>query len=274
MDLNPKQQEAVEWGNGPLLIAAGAGSGKTKTLTARIIKLMQGGVPPENILAVTFTNKAAEEMRRRIEQYLNIEIFKYEKQPFIGTFHSLGARILKREARLLGRTSNFSIFDADDSFSALKKTIKELELNQEKYKLASISGKISKVKNLLLEPEEFLDHKELEVYSAYEKALEKNNAFDFDDLIEKVVRLFRKHSAALEKYRRLFHYILVDEYQDVNPAQYELIKQLASPRANLSVVGDDAQAIYGWRHADFKNFLNFENDWPRAKIVLLEQKHS
>ncbi len=287
MDLNPRQQEAVDYGEGPLLIVAGAGSGKTKTLTSRLIKLLSAGVPPASIAAVTFTNKAAQEMQNRIsssannESYTNKRIRKFEtnslfvdgKLPFIGTFHSFGARILKKEARSFKRSSAFSIFDDDDALSLLKETIKKLEFSFEKCPPPVVASDIAKVKNLLLGPEEILDERGLEVFRAYESALARNNAFDFDDLIEKVVWLWRKHPETLEKYRNKFRYLLVDEYQDVNPSQYELVRLLAGKHKNLSVVGDDSQAIYGWRFADFRNFLNFEKDWAGAKVVFLEQNY-
>jgi len=274
MKLNPIQQKAVNYSGGPLLIVAGAGSGKTKTLTARLINFINKGVSAKSIIAITFTNKAASEMRRRVLSMANSnKVYHYEHSLFIGTFHSFGARILKTHARELNRTSGFSIFDADDSMSLMKKIAKERNINKERYKLPILSAQISKIKAMLYSPEELLDECELEFYNDYEKGLINNNAFDFDDLIEKVVVLFKNKPEILKKYQNQFRYILVDEYQDVNTAQYELIKSLAEKHKNISVVGDDAQAIYGWRYADFRNFLNFENDWEKAEIIKLEQNY-
>lgn len=261
--LNASQREAVEHKNGPLLIAAGAGSGKTKTLTSRLAWLIENGASPENIIAITFTNKAANEMRERVAM---------PPSTFIGTFHSLCARILKNEAKLVNRTPNYTIFDADDSLSLLKKTMKAMDLSKEKYSPLALNRKISQIKSELLQPEEF-DKITAAVFQRYEEALVKNNAFDFDDLIEKTVRVFQNHPEVLKKYRDKFRYVLVDEYQDINTAQYQLIRLLAEKHQNLSVVGDDAQAIYSFRGADFRNFLNFSKDWPNAKIVKLEQNY-
>ena len=202
MELNSRQQEAVNWESGPVLIAAGAGSGKTKTLTARLAKLIEKGVPPESILAVTFTNKAAEEMKKRVANNQELET-RNQKEPFIGTFHSLGAKILKKEAHLLKRTSNFSIFDDGDSLSLVKEAIKSLDFSSERYKPAVFASQISKIKNLLLDPEEFLDANGFKIFQRYEELMAKNNAFDFEDLIEKVVRLFER-GEILEKYQNKF----------------------------------------------------------------------
>lgn len=264
-NLNPEQRSAVEYSGGPLLIAAGAGSGKTKTLTSRLAHLIRSGAKPENIVAITFTNKAAQEMRDRVS-------FS-GPGPFIGTFHSLGARILKNEAGLAKRTPNYTIFDDDDSMSLLKKVMKAMELDKEKHNPKDYHYKISDIKNELLDPEDDFDPTTVRVFENYEKALTANNAFDFDDLIEKIVRVFQKNPKTLKKYQNQFQYILVDEYQDINTAQYWMIKLLAQEHQNLSVVGDDAQAIYSFRGADFRNFLNFTEDWPKAKIVKLEQNY-
>lgn len=293
-NLNPRQQEAVEYKNGPILIAAGAGSGKTKTLTSRLAYLINNGANPENIIAITFTNKAAKEMADRVTLLVS-ELVTWKNRntdhvtnqlsnsvPFLGTFHSLGARILKNEAGLVSRTPAYTIFDNDDSLSLLKKTMKAMDLSKEKYNPLSLHSKISQIKNELLEPEEFDHHTKngegasktlSHVFYEYEKALVKNNAFDFDDLLQKIVWIFQRHPAILEKYQNKFQYILVDEYQDINTAQYQFIKLLAQKHRNLSVVGDDQQAIYSFRGADFRNFLNFQNDWPDAKIVKLEQNY-
>jgi len=259
------------------LIVAGAGSGKTHTLTSRLKRLIERGVKPENIIAITFTNKASSEMRDRVfnipHPASNPSHLTSHIQPFIGTFHSFGARILKQEAKLAGRTINFTIFDDDDSMSLLKKVMKAANISKERWSPPALHHKFSTVKSELISPEEIMDKTALKIFHDYEAALAGNNAFDFDDLIEKVVRLFEKHSEMLKKYQERFRYILVDEYQDVNTAQYRMVKLLAEKHKNLSVVGDDAQAIYGWRHADFRNFLNFDQDWPQAKIVKLEQNY-
>lgn len=283
-NLNPRQLEAVEYKGGPLLIAAGAGSGKTKTLTNRLAWLIKNGAPPENIIAITFTNKAANEMRERVTWLLSdlvtwknwkpdeVTNQQSNQSPFVGTFHSLGARILKQEAKLVNRTSSYTIFDADDSLSLLKKTMKLMDLSKEKYNPVAFHRKISQIKNELLQPDEF-DKITALIFQKYEEALIKNNAFDFDDLIEKVVKIFQNHPEIIKKYQDKFRYILVDEYQDINTAQYQMIRMLAEKHQNLTVVGDDQQAIYSFRGADFRNFLNFQEDWPNAKIVKLEQNY-
>ncbi len=262
-NLNDKQYEAVYHSDGPILIAAGAGSGKTKTLTARLARLIQQGITPEHIVAITFTNKAAKEMADRVSA---------NPAPFIGTFHSFCARILKKEARHAHRTQHYTIFDADDSMSLLKKVMKALDISKDRYSPVALHSKISQIKNEFLDPAEF-DKTTALVFQRYEDELRKNNAFDFDDLIEKTVRIFQKNPDILKQYQDQFTHILVDEYQDINAAQYQLIRLLAGKQQNLSVVGDDQQAIYSFRGADFRNFLNFQRDWPNAKIVKLEQNY-
>ncbi|MEK7115141.1 MAG: UvrD-helicase domain-containing protein [Patescibacteria group bacterium] len=267
--LNSKQQEAIEHKNGPLLIAAGAGSGKTRTLTQRLMYLINSGVAPENIIAITFTNKAANEMRSRVAngkwQMANSNL------PFIGTFHSLGARILKAETKYLNRNSNYAIYDDDDSMSLVKKITKEMNLSKDQFNPTVIQAVIGKTKN------ELRNEPSGKVYSfvfkKYEEALAENNAFDFDDLIQKVVVLFHDYPEVLKKYQALWQHILVDEFQDVNTSQYEMIKLLAQKHQNLAVVGDDFQSIFAFRGADFRNFLNFEKDWPKAKVILLEENY-
>lgn len=296
-NLNSKQLQAVESPSGPLLIVAGAGSGKTRTLTARLEHLLASGIPPEQIIAITFTNKAADEMRTRVAH--NISTFSAKggrsslglsfegsasggkqlgREPFIGTFHSLGARILRKEAVRFGRTPKYTIYDGDDSLSCIRRSLKTLAYSpKEKIGPTLYRYYISKIKNELVAPEEIVDGNKAEllsaVYKAYESELSSCNAFDFDDLIEKPVRLFREHPAALKQYRERFGYILVDEFQDVNTSQYEFIKLLAKEHKNINAVGDDGQAIYGFRSANYKHFLNFERDWPEAKIVLLEENY-
>lgn len=283
-NLNPRQQEAVESSPGPLLIIAGAGSGKTKTLTARLAYLLASGTAPEHVVAITFTNKAADEMRERVAN--NIRMSKYVNtedgpRPFIGTFHSLGAKILRKEAGHCGRNPNYTIYDADDSLSVIKRVLKGINISKYrniKWGPALFRYYISKIKNELDGPKKILeDSNQIEVvravYESYENELRKNNAFDFDDLIEKPVKLWQENPAILRKYRERFKYILVDEFQDVNTSQYEFIKLLAKEHQNINVVGDDGQAIYGFRFANFRHFLNFEKDWPDAKIVLLEENY-
>ena len=265
-NLNEKQVEAVDYQNGPLLIVAGAGSGKTKTLTSRLAAILKLGVSPENIIAITFTNKAAEEMQNRIMD---------KKPPFIGTFHSLGARILKKEANFVDRSRNFSIFDSDDSLRLIKNIIKNFNLTGEERRDINhfkLRKEFSRIKGGLAEIE---DEDEIigRFFGEYENALEKNNAFDFDDLIEKPVKIFRQHPAILEKYQNQFQHILVDEFQDTNVSQYAFIKLLSQKHKNLSVVGDDQQSIYRFRGSDFRIFLDFEKDWPKTKVVLLEQNY-
>jgi DNA helicase-2/ATP-dependent DNA helicase PcrA len=277
-DLNEKQKEAVEYGRGPLLIVAGAGSGKTKTLTSRLAYLIAAKkVNPEKILAITFTNKAADEMKERVKKAIEKENIKITKEPFVGTFHSFGARILRKESRLFGRSISFSIFDDVDSLSLIKKILKNLNISTSNHAPASLMREFSRIKSELLDEKSFLGNKKLEsvwyLFKEYERVLEKNNAFDFDDLIEKPVRLFKKNREILKKYQSQHDYVLVDEYQDINTAQYLLVKLLVYSHNNINVVGDDQQAIYGFRFSDFRNFLNFEKDWPKAKLIFLEQNY-
>lgn len=274
-ELNDKQRAAVEHGEGPLLIVAGAGSGKTKTLTSRLAALLHNGVKPENIVAITFTNKAAGEMKERTEKLLakDKEAFK---NMFLGTFHSFGARILKKEARIFGRTANYTIFDADDSKALIKKVAAGAGLSERDAKRLTplvLRREFSKIKDEMIDPENAADETVYKLFTLYEQALQSNNAFDFDDLIQKPVMLFLGNPEILDEYQERFRYILVDEYQDTNTAQYMLIKLLASKYRNLSVVGDDQQSIFKFRGSDFRNFLNFEQDWPDAKVVLLEENY-
>ena len=274
-ELNDMQRAAVEHGEGPLLIVAGAGSGKTKTLTSRLAALLHKGVKPENIVAITFTNKAAGEMRERTEKLLGANKEAY-KEMFLGTFHSFGARILKREARLFGRNANYTIFDADDSKALIKKVIVGAGLSERDAKRLTplvLRKEFSKIKDEMIDPEAAEDETVYDLFKLYEQALQANNAFDFDDLISKPSMLFLANPEILERYQERFRYILVDEYQDTNTAQYMLIKLLAGKYRNLSVVGDDQQSIFKFRGSDFRNFLNFEKDWPDAKVVLLEENY-
>ncbi len=269
--LNSAQAAAAQAPIAPLLIVAGAGTGKTRTLTSRIIHLIGTGIPADRICAITFTNKAAKEMADRVAA----------PGPFIGTFHALGARILRRECRAFGRTPNFTIFDDHDSFDLLKKVMKGAGVDPKKNKKlapAFFMRRISEMKNI---NEKEVLHRESEetealiasVYEQYEAALARNNAFDFDDLIEKPVALFKRDPNVLKKHRTLFDALLVDEYQDINPKQYELIKLLAEGHRNVSVVGDDEQTVYSWRFADIKTFLDFDRTWPGAQIYFLEENY-
>ncbi|MDD5431001.1 MAG: UvrD-helicase domain-containing protein [Candidatus Pacebacteria bacterium] len=273
LKLNLKQQEAAEHKDGPLLITAGAGSGKTKTLVSRLLKLLESDVIPEKIVAITFTNKAANEIKKRVAAIKKNQNY----QPFIGTIHSFGAQIIKQEAPYFGRTKNFTIFDDEDSLSLIKRILKDRDLPKERFNPLAIMAKISDIKSELKdvgeENENAYDSKLAAIFNVYESELKKNNAFDFDDLIEKPVRIFQKEKDVLEKYQKKFDYIMVDEYQDINIAQYFLIKLLAQKHGNIFVIGDDAQSIYSFRGSDFRIFLNFDHDWPEAKIIKLEENY-
>lgn len=276
-DLNPPQREAATHKDGPLLILAGAGSGKTRVLTHRIAYLIAfAKVLPENILAVTFTNKAAEEMKKRVKKLLG----KISGPVWISTFHSLCSKILRREAKLLGYKTNFSIYDEDDQLSLIKKCMEELEIPTKNFSPPAILSNISGAKNQLINWEDYAFHAKdffgknvFRVYKLYQQKLEEFSAFDFDDLIMKMVEIFDKFPEVLEKYQRRFRYVLVDEYQDTNHAQYVLVKHLSSSHRNLCVVGDDDQSIYGWRGADLNNILDFEKDYPDCKVIRLEQNY-
>ncbi|HOK21031.1 MAG TPA: UvrD-helicase domain-containing protein [Candidatus Paceibacterota bacterium] len=276
--LNEKQKEAVLYTEGPVLIVAGAGSGKTRTLTHRVAYLLATGIKPDSILAITFTNKAAEEMRERIKQILGENNFS--QKLFIGTFHKLGVNILKDLLSLVQRRKNFVIFDEEDSLKLIRDCLAELNLPKEQFIPVNVRNEISRAKNELILSkdyeqlaENFFQKNVAKAYSLYEEKLIKNNAFDFDDLITLPVQIFSAHPDILEKYQNKWRYILVDEYQDTNTSQYQLIKLLASKYRNICVVGDEDQSIYSWRQADFRNFLNFEKDWPDAKIIILETSY-
>ncbi|MBR2139095.1 MAG: UvrD-helicase domain-containing protein [Bacilli bacterium] len=276
MTLNDKQIEAINHKEGPCLVLAGAGSGKTRVLTERIVKLIDDGVSPYNILAITFTNKAAKEMRERVEVKLDGGVDSI----FIGTFHSFGLRILRENYADIGYTSNITILDTDDSKALIKRILKENEYDPKDYDIKTIISKISSAKNDGISPEEYkkLYLREEDqviglVYEKYLKLLKENNSVDFDDLLLKPVELFKKRKDILEKYQYRFQYILVDEYQDTNSVQYELCKLLASSHKNIFVVGDSNQSIYSWRNADYRNILNFEKDYKNAKVVLLEENY-
>ena len=276
MTLNDKQIEAINHKDGPCLVLAGAGSGKTKVLTERIVKLIDDGVSPYNILAITFTNKAAKEMRDRVEN----KIGSSADSIFIGTFHSFGLRILRENFREIGYTSNITILDTDDSKALIKRILKDEELDPKDYDIRHIISRISSSKNDGVSPAEYNrlylrdDDKVIAmVYEKYLKLLKENNSVDFDDLLLKPVELFKKNSDILLKYQNRFKYILVDEYQDTNSIQYELCKLLAKKYHNIFVVGDANQSIYSWRNADYRNILNFEKDYKDTKVVLLEENY-
>ena len=276
MTLNDKQIEAINHKDGPCLVLAGAGSGKTKVLTERIVKLIDDGVSPYNILAITFTNKAAKEMRDRVENKIGTSADSI----FIGTFHSFGLRILRENYREIGYTSNITILDGDDTKALIKRIIKDEGLDPKDYDVKHIISRISSSKNDGVSPAEYNrlflreDDKVIAiVYEKYLKLLKENNSVDFDDLLLKPVELFKKNSEILEKYQTRFKYILVDEYQDTNSIQYELCKLLSLKYNNIFVVGDANQSIYSWRNADYKNILNFEKDYKDAKVVLLEENY-
>ncbi|MFA6354616.1 MAG: UvrD-helicase domain-containing protein [Candidatus Paceibacterota bacterium] len=281
--LNKDQRRAVEAPPGPILIIAGAGTGKTKTLTNRVISLIKNGVPPEKICVLTFTNKAAKEILERVSDNADI---RSGRVPFLGTFHSFGARILHEEANLLGRKNNFVIFDSQDSFQLIKKIAKKFLFRlkrkseqAEVIKPAVFQEEITAVKNGMIDLDKLrgspklVDNLSAEIFDKYEEGLKENNAFDFDDLIQKVVEVFKKYPTTLQKYQCRIEHFLVDEYQDINNVQYEMVKLLASEKRNLSVVGDHNQTIYSWRGSNLEIFLNFENDWENAMMVFLGENY-
>jgi DNA helicase II / ATP-dependent DNA helicase PcrA len=275
-DLNKEQREAVKWINGPVLILAGPGSGKTRVLTYKIAYLLSLGVKPYEILALTFTNKAANEMKERAFNLVGDPA----KNVTIGTFHSVFAKILRVEAEKLGYTKNFTIYDQDDSLSLIKNLIKELNFSEDSINAGIVQSKISNAKNALITPDGYLSMAENQfelkvayIYKAYQTALFQRNAMDFDDLLVKAVELFVNFQDVLEKYQSRFKYILVDEYQDTNRVQHILLKMLAQKHRNLCVIGDDAQSIYSWRGAEIRNILDFKSDFPDCKIFKLEQNY-
>ena len=275
--LNPAQREAVLHIDGPLLVLAGAGSGKTRVLTTRIARLIdQHGVDPSRILAVTFTNKAAGEMKERIARLLG----RAPAGMWVGTFHAIGARMLRAAPHLVGRTAAFTIYDQDDTQSVIKRIMERNRLNVKQFTPRGVHGAISDAKNALVTPDEYANlamdpfsRAVAVVYRDLGEALRLANAVDFDDLLVLPVRLLAENPQELEKYRRKFKYLLVDEYQDTNRAQYQFIKLLAGGHGNLCVVGDDDQSIYGWRGADIRNILDFNKDFPEAHTVRLEENY-
>lgn len=276
--LNKEQYEAVVTTEGPVLILAGAGSGKTRVLTYRIAHLvMDLGVYPSQILAITFTNKAAQEMKERVKHLVGDEV----DNMWVSTFHSSCVRILRREIDKLGYNKNFVIYDTYDQKTLVKQCMKELNINEKDIDEKEIIGKIGSAKDDLIGPEQFKRenqhnfrmNKIAEVYVLYQKRLKANNALDFDDIIFKTVQLFKDNKDVLDFYQRKFKYVMVDEYQDTNKAQYELVRLLAAAHRNICTVGDDDQCIYQWRGADIRNILDFEKDYPEAKVVKLEENY-
>src|ERR671932_848855 len=281
--LNPQQREAVIETEGPLLILAGAGSGKTRVITYRIAYLIsERGVAPHNILAVTFTNKAAQEMRERVTRLIGGQ--KLRSAPLVSTFHSLCVRMLRRDIEKLeeGYTRSFTIYDQDDSVRVVKACIKDLGYDDQRLAARQTQGAISHAKNSGLDADSYAarveSHDErraavARVFRLYEERLVNNNALDFDDLLIKAVRLLRKREDVRAYYNERFRYILVDEYQDTNSLQFALIHFLTEKQQNICVVGDESQSIYRWRGADISNILNFEEHYPNAKVVRLEQNY-
>ncbi|WP_172613529.1 DNA helicase PcrA [Moorella sp. E306M] len=274
--LNKPQQEAVKHRGAPLLVLAGAGSGKTRVLTYRVASLIQEGVAPENILAVTFTNKAAQEMKERLEGLVGNAARRLQ----VSTFHSACVRILRRDAHLLGYRSNFTIYDTDDQQALIREVLKELNLDEKKFPPRSVAHVISNAKNSLQTPEQYLgwsatvkEQQQGTIYRRYQERLKAANAMDFDDLIMQTVALWQNNPLILRYYQQRWQHILVDEYQDTNHAQYVLVRLLAGKGENLCVVGDPDQGIYGWRGADIGNILAFEEDFPNARVILLEENY-
>lgn len=272
--LNEMQLTAVKHGEGPCLVMAGAGSGKTKVLTSRIAYLIESGVPDYNILAITFTNKAAKEMKERLVGVIG------QTRAFIGTFHSFGLKVIRENSQEVGLTKNFTILDADDQASIIKKILKEKNIDSKKFSPNYIRSRISFLKNEMVTFEEIkktmntpVDKIVVEVFKSYEETLNRSNAVDFDDLLLKPVRLFQENPEALNHYQDHYPYILVDEYQDTNPVQYKLTRLLGSRDENIFVVGDMNQSIYSFRQADYRNILNFEKDFKNAVVIKLEQNY-
>jgi len=290
--LNPAQREAVITTEGPLLIVAGAGAGKTKTLTRRILHLIKQGVAPYQILAITFTNKAAGEMRQRVMKLISSDPdlnrpISFNEMPFVSTFHALGIHILRQHGSHFGLPRNFSIFDRSDSKSAIKAALSEAGYDPKQYEPGRVLGAISKLKGNMVTLEkfrtqvdsgselgkDFMKKVTLAVWERYEAALKKEKALDFDDLLLKTAVLLKQKPEVLDAYQETWKYIHIDEYQDTNEVQYEISKQLAAKYRNICVVGDADQTIYTWRGADIKNILDFEKDYPEAKVVLLEENY-
>lgn len=275
--LNDKQKEAVLADDGPVLILAGAGSGKTSVLTTKIAYLIEEkGANPKNILAITFTNKAAREMKERIIKMVGSKAYDMQ----ISTFHSFGLRIIRENYERLGYEKNFTIIDSDDSLTLIKKIMKELNIDTTRCNPKFIKNNISSCKNEMMTPSRYkslavdeVSEITYKVYEKYQEALKRNNSLDFDDLLTMPVMLFNKYKDVLDSYQELFKYVFIDEYQDTNEAQYILSKMISAKYKNICVVGDEAQSIYSWRGANYKNILNFEKDYKDAKVILLEQNY-
>ena len=275
--LNEEQRKAVETLNGPLQILAGAGSGKTRVITYRIANLIDNGIFPGEILALTFTNKAAKEMKTRLEEILSGNV----NNMWIGTFHSMCLRILRRDIEKIGYSSNFVIYDSYDQATLIKECMKEANVISDTMKPSYFSSVISNAKDELITPDKYEEKYAVDlktrfaskIYGLYQKKLKKNNAVDFDDIIVLTIKLLKENKEVLDYYQNKFRHILVDEYQDSNHAQYILINLLAQKHRNLCVVGDDDQSIYGWRGADIRNILEFEKDYSDAQIIKLERNY-
>ena len=296
-NLNPEQRAAVEATEGPLLILAGAGSGKTRVITSRIAWLIrEKGIAPDSILAVTFTNKAASEMAERVDRLLDHSslanpgppttgLGRWGGKPLICTFHSLCVRLLRRDIEALkvgkdGLTRSFAIYDENDQQAIVKQVMRRMGLDIKQLTPRTVLGRISWAKNHMVDPQEYYlaskdpnSERVAHIYEGYRTELRKNNALDFDDLLLEAVRLLKVSSDARERYQRRYRYLLVDEYQDTNRPQYELMKLLAGEAKNVCAVGDEDQSIYSWRGADIRNILEFEKDFPNARIVRLEQNY-
>lgn len=280
-ELNDEQKKAVLWTEGPIVILAGAGSGKTRVITYKVIYLIKQGISPSNILCVTFTNKAANEMKERVQKFLsNSHLPPPTSNPLIATFHSLCAKILRIEGKFISVPQNFVIYDEQDSLDAIKEAMKKLNLSIKDYKPYSVLATISQAKNEMINEKDYpnfarghFQETVSEIYPLYQKILTENDALDFDDLLLKTIELFKKNPGVLEKYQNRFRYILVDEYQDTNHAQYQLAKMLSWKGQNICVVGDFSQSIYSWRGADFTNLAKFQQDFKNAKIFSLSQNY-
>mgnify|MGYP006349019089 FL=1 len=278
--LNPKQREAATHVDGPLLIIAGAGAGKTKTITHRIVNLIHQGVNPKNILAVTFTNKAAKEMRERVEREIIKNAPGQESLPYVATFHSLGVYIIKENANLLGLTRHFTILDESDAISIIKEVMKELSIDPKQYDPKKIKGIISKTKGEFIEAGNYSEEASSyvgrivsQVWPRYEDKKSKENSLDFDDLLLKATKLLSENLEIRKSYQDRWKYIHIDEYQDTNEVQYKMAKLLAENHKNICVVGDADQNIYSWRGANLKNILSFEKDYTDAQVVMLEENY-
>jgi DNA helicase-2/ATP-dependent DNA helicase PcrA len=280
--LNQEQRRAVECSDGPLLILAGAGSGKTKTLTHRIAYILANHkATPYNILAVTFTNKAAGEMRERVGRLLGQDAANRSFMPYMGTFHSICVRILRQDGEHIGIPRNFVIWDEGDRQAAIKQASRRAGIDEKNFPARLLSSLISSAKNEMVGPPEYAASAEYspatraaaKVYPVYEKSLKEASALDFDDLISRTAGLLSSQKEIRGKWQSQFKYVMIDEYQDTNAAQYQLVKMLTGPHNNIAVVGDDWQSIYSWRGADFRNILNFEKDYPNCTVIKLEQNY-